>query len=366
MLSHAVACPFGSKPTRLCRARRAFSAVQARLFHITRLHSHESSVAVETAPDATESLATQPAPSSTVTIAPQAPVPGTRAALQAAAGRKLFYPTENSIQYLDGSLPGDYGWDPLGLADPRQTGQPGEDKVMNLDWLSYAELIHGRWAMLAAAGALAPEILGLAGIIPQETGLPWFEAGGLFSTTHGIQGIPFLGDIPFSYWADKGTFLWTMFCAMGFAECKRLQDYKYPGSQGKQYFLGLENVLKGSGNPKYPGGRFFNLANVGANSPDELFELKVKEVKNGRLAMVAWLGFMSQACTTHKGPVQNLLDHIASPATNNMAARIGDFCTTATPAQQANYVLWLLAGFAAGALYKYSQDQNTSSSSTAA
>lgn len=29
---------------------------------------------------------------------------------------------------------------------------------------------------------------------------------------------------------------------------------RYPGSQGKQYFLGLEAVLGGSGDPAYPGG----------------------------------------------------------------------------------------------------------------
>lgn len=28
---------------------------------------------------------------------------------------------------------------------------------------------------------------------------------------------------------------------------------RYPGSQGKQYFLGLEAVLGGSGDPAYPG-----------------------------------------------------------------------------------------------------------------
>lgn len=44
------------------------------------------------------------------------------------------------------SLPGDYGWDPLGLADPSKRGQPGEDKFINLEWMAYAELIHGRWA----------------------------------------------------------------------------------------------------------------------------------------------------------------------------------------------------------------------------
>lgn len=33
----------------------------------------------------------------------------------------------------------------------------------------------------------------------------------------------------------------------------RWQDYRHPGSQGEQYFLGLEQSLKGSGNPSYPG-----------------------------------------------------------------------------------------------------------------
>ena len=40
---------------------------------------------------------------------------------------------------------------------------------------------------------------------------------------------------------------------MQFAELKRWQDFRHPGSQGKQYFLGLEQVLQGSGNPAYPG-----------------------------------------------------------------------------------------------------------------
>ena len=38
-----------------------------------------------------------------------------------------------------------------------------------------------------------------------------------------------------------------------FAELRRWQDFRNPGSQGNQYFLGLEEVLKGSGEPSYPG-----------------------------------------------------------------------------------------------------------------
>jgi hypothetical protein len=38
------------------------------------------------------------------------------------------------------SLPGDYGWDPLGLADPKVQG---DSDTMNLAWLSYAEVRQG-------------------------------------------------------------------------------------------------------------------------------------------------------------------------------------------------------------------------------
>ena len=38
-----------------------------------------------------------------------------------------------------------------------------------------------------------------------------------------------------------------------FVELRRFQDYRKPGSMGKQYLLGLENGLKGSGDPAYPG-----------------------------------------------------------------------------------------------------------------
>jgi hypothetical protein len=49
----------------------------------------------------------------------------------------LLMPTESSLVYLDGALPGDFGFDPLGLFDPQVTSQ--EERT----WLVTSEVIHG-------------------------------------------------------------------------------------------------------------------------------------------------------------------------------------------------------------------------------
>ena len=37
------------------------------------------------------------------------------------------------------------------------------------------------------------------------------------------------------------------------------------------------------------------------------------QIRNGRLAMVAFLGFAAQYAATGKGPIDNLVDHVADP-----------------------------------------------------
>jgi light-harvesting complex I chlorophyll a/b binding protein 3 len=97
--------------------------------------------------------------------------------------------------------------------------------------------------MLGAAGCLAPEALGKMGLIPEATNVVWFKSG----------VIPPLGTPEGLYAVDPWALFWIEVVLMQFAELRRWQDYKNPGSMGKQYFLGLENFLKGSGEPAYPG-----------------------------------------------------------------------------------------------------------------
>merc|ERR1739848_816952 len=117
----------------------------------------------------------------------------------------LWFASDQSLSYLDGSLPGDYGFDPLGVCDPE-----GKGFAVTPSWLQYAEVIHARWAMLGAAGCVAPEILGKIGVIPAETAIPWFESG----------VIPPVGSYN-RYWSDPYTIFFVEVVLMQFAELKR-------------------------------------------------------------------------------------------------------------------------------------------------
>ncbi|KAG8377618.1 hypothetical protein BUALT_Bualt08G0051700 [Buddleja alternifolia] len=141
--------------------------------------------------------------------------------------RPTWLPGLDPPSYLDGTLAGDFGFDPLGL---------GEDPE-SLKWYVQAELVHARFAMAGVAGILLTDLLRVTGI----SNLPvWYEAGAT----------------KFSF-ASTRTLLIVQLILMGFVETKRYMDFRNPGSQAKGSFFGIEASLEGL-EPGYPGGPLLN------------------------------------------------------------------------------------------------------------
>merc|ERR1719183_616823 len=189
--------------------------------------------------------------------------------------RDLWYPGNAPPSYLDGTMPGDYGFDPLRL---------GSDAAA-LKWFREAELQHCRWAMLGVTGILVAELF-----------RPDID---LYTAPKQIEG-----SLPFSI----PTLLAIEFLLFHYVEIRRWQDFKNPGAVDqdpifKQHKLPNHQV-------GYPGGIFDPL---GMSSSVAIEDLKEKEIKNGRLAMVSFVGFIAQEQVTGKNPIAALQLHLSGP-----------------------------------------------------
>lgn len=202
------------------------------------------------------------------------PMRSTRAArtvvrVSAKAGNWL--PGSAQPAWLPENLPGTYGFDPLGLAK----------EPALLQRFTEAELIHCRWAMLGAAGVLAVEVLGYGN---------WVDS----QSTILNSKVTYLGN---PNPLDLNTLVGVEFLAFAVSE-------------------GLRGRETDPEKKKYPGGSFDP---AGLSKSPQAEEYKLKEIKNGRLAMLATLGFYAQYEATGKTPLAALGEHLASPWTANFA-----------------------------------------------
>jgi len=209
-----------------------------------------------------------------------------------ASARPVWFPGNPGAAHLDGSAPGDYGFDPLGLsADPEMA-----------KWMSQAELMHCRWAMLGAAGILLPNAATVAG----AGDLPlWFEAG------EKVNGAI----------SNGLTLFWMQMILMNWVEVRRWMDMKNPGSVSSDPIFGEQFTCPGE-EVGYPGGKWFNPFNM-CSTPEQMAIMKTREIKNGRLAMVAMVGFATQSFVTGTGPVENWVAHISDPSHTTIFQSMG-------------------------------------------
>lgn len=167
------------------------------------------------------------------------------------------------------------------------------------------EVLHARWAMLAALGVVIPELLDRFGVVDFIEPV-WWRVG--YAKLKG-DTLDYLG-IPGLHIAGAQGVLVIAIC-----QFLLMVGPEYARYCGIEALEPLGIYLPGDEN--YPGGILFDPLGL-SKDPVAFEELKVKEIKNGRLAMVAWLGFYAQAALTGKGPIENLYDHISDPVHNNV------------------------------------------------
>lgn len=197
----------------------------------------------------------------------------------------IALPYEQAPALLDGSLPGDVGFDPCFLS----TKAAGPAKYFNglffgsapidgLTWYREAELMHGRIAQMAVLGFIVPGFGTLAS--------DWTAYTNPLST---ISSPP-------------GAAIFPIFLFMAGLEFRRILIIQQDGAK----YMAGDSQKWGQGAGRWnPFG--FNY------TPAEYAEKQVQEIKHSRLAMIGLLGLIFQANASGVGVVEQLGAALVAP-----------------------------------------------------
>lgn len=187
------------------------------------------------------------------TAAAFAPSTGGKATTSLSAEKSQALPFLPNPPNLEGYV-GNVGFDPLRISD-----------YFPMDYLREAELKHARIAMLAWTGFV---VVDLGARIP---GTPDVYSGLSSASVHDIA-------------VDFGA-MGQILLFIGIAECIS--------------WIAISQMLQGSG--RQPGDFQFGLGFLKGKSDAQIEEMKLKEIKNGRLAMMAFSGVVTQAVLNDTG-----------------------------------------------------------------
>ena len=194
--------------------------------------------------------------------------------LQMFGDRSEALPFDARPANLDGSLPGDVGFDPAGFTNnpPKQWLVGGEER--SLKWYREAEIVHGRIAQMAVIGNIVPAWIHLPG--NPDLGIP-DDAFAQLNPYKALESVPEGG-------------LWQISLLFFGIELAR-----------------LKRIIRGD---KEPGD--LGLGQTGYNpfgfeyTPEEYREKQVQEIKHGRLAMFGAIGILLQAKFSGLGVTEQL------------------------------------------------------------
>ncbi|CEM15583.1 unnamed protein product [Vitrella brassicaformis CCMP3155] len=152
---------------------------------------------------------------------------------------------------LDGTMAADDGFDPFGFSN-----------WLDLRWAREAEIKHGRLCMLATVGYIFAEYFKLPGEVHQVSSLEAHNKA-------------------VEYGAMSQILLWISFAEI-FSTIAVVQMYDGSGRQPGEFGFDPLGFCKNK-------------------SPEFVKDMQKKEIKNGRLAMLAISGILTQAALTNKG-----------------------------------------------------------------